>query len=173
MDNFAVSLAAGTLRPAPKLPTILKMSALFTAAHFIMFGTGWLVGHEIGPWIHAFDHWLAFGILCFIGGRMLKEANEQHKPISEQTLRSLKLCLLLAAATSVDAWMVGMGMSFTKAPFWLTVGVMMGCVFLTSWAGFKMGAWMGKKLGTAAETVGGILLILIGVKLLLEGLGIW
>jgi len=173
MDNFAVSLAAGTIRPTPKLPVILRMSALFTLAHFVMFSGGWLLGSGIGPWMHALDHWVAFAILCFIGVHMLKEAREQHKPVTAQTLRSLKMCLFLAAATSIDAWMVGMGMSLAQAPFWLTTGVMAGCVFLTSYGGFKMGAWISQKLGTAAEITGGVLLILIGVKLLLEGLGIW
>ena len=173
MDNFAVSLAAGTIRPVPKLPVIFRMSALFTLAHFVMFSGGWLLGNGIGPWIHTLDHWLAFAILCFIGVHMMKEAREHHKPISTETLRSLKMCLFLAAATSVDAWMVGMGISLARAPFWLPASVMAGCVFLTSYGGFKMGAWMGKKLGPVAEITGGVLLILIGVKLLLEGLGIW
>ena len=173
MDNFAVSLAAGTIRPAPKLPVILRMSALFTLAHIVMFSGGWLLGRGLDTWMQAIDHWLAFGILCFIGIRMFKEVNEQHKPMNADTLRSPKMCLFLAAATSIDAWMVGMGMSLAQAPFGLTVGVMAGCVFFTSFAGFKMGAWIGKKLGPIAERLGGILLILIGVKLLLEGLGIW
>lgn len=172
MDNFAVSLAAGTIRPAPKLATVLKMSGLFALAHFVMFSTGWLLGSGIGTWIRAIHPWIAFAILCFIGVRMLQEAKEQHKPISANTLRSVKMCLLLAAATSIDAWLVGMGLSFARAPFWLTVSVMAGCVFITSWAGFKMGAWMGQRLGSVAERIGGVLLILIGVKLLLEGLGI-
>jgi len=173
MDNFAVSLAAGTIRPAPKLAVILRMSTLFTLAHFVMFSAGWFLGREIGPWLHAWDHWVAFIILCFIGVRMIKEAREQHPQIDAHTLRSPKMCLFLAAATSVDAWMVGMGMALTQSPFWLTIGVVCICVFITSWAGFKMGAWMGKKLGSAAEVTGGLLLILIGAKLLLEGLGIW
>ncbi len=172
MDNFAVSLAAGTIKPTPKIFTILQMSMLFALAHFVMFSGGWLLGTGIGAWIRAIHPWIAFGILCFIGLHMLKEAKEQHKPISAQTLRSFKMCLLLAIATSIDAWMVGMGMFFAQAPFWLTVEVMVGCVFITSWAGFKIGTWMGHKLGTAAEIIGGLLLILIGVKLLLEGLGI-
>lgn len=173
MDNFAVSVAAGTLRPAPDLRTIFRLSILFTLAHFLMFSGGWLLGHQIDLFFGSIDHWFAFAILCFIGVRMLKEARTEHAQIQAQALRSFKMCLFLAAATSVDAWMVGMGMALSKTPFWLTVNVMMGCVFLTSWAGFRMGGWLGRKLGSAAEIVGGVLLILIGVKLLLEGLGFW
>lgn len=173
MDNFAVTLAAGTSRQTFNLYTVFRVSVLFSLAHFLMFSGGWLLGNGIDTFIHTIDHWLAFIILCFIGGHMLKEARTsptEHKP---QNLRSLKTCLLLAAATSVDAWMVGMGMSFAKAPFWLTINVMVGCVFITSWAGFKLGAWLGHKLGSTAEIIGGVLLILIGTKLLLEGIGIW
>lgn len=172
MDNFAVSLAAGTIRPAPNLFTVLRISALFALAHLGMFSGGWLLGQGIGIWMHAVDHWIAFVILCLIGIHMFKEARSSRSSVSTDTLRSFKMCLFLAAATSVDAWMVGMGMSFAQAPFWLTVNVITGCVFLTSWIGFKTGAWIGRKFGVAAEMLGGILLILIGVKLLLEGLGI-
>ena len=172
MDNFAVCLAAGTLRPVPNLFTIFRMSILFALAHLIMFSGGWLLGQGIGIWIHAIDHWIAFVILCFIGIHMFKEAHSQHSSLNATALRSFKMCRLLAVATSIDAWMVGMGMSFTEDPFWLTVNIIVGCVFLTSWIGFKMGAWIGRKFGAGAEMLGGMLLILIGVKLLLEGLGI-
>lgn len=173
MDNFAVTLAAGTTCKTPKLRIVLWVSFLFALAHFIMFCGGWFLGRTLGSFIHAIDHWIAFAILCVIGLHMLKEARSAQAHSSIENLNSFKTCLLLAAATSVDAWMIGMGLSFTAAPFWLTAQMMVGCVFVTSWAGFKLGAWMGQKLGAAAEITGGILLILIGVKLLLEGMGIW
>ncbi len=172
MDNFAVTLAAGASRRSFKKSLILQISFLFTLAHLIMFSGGWLLGRGIGFWIHAIDHWIAFIILTFIGIRMIQESRETKPDSKFQSLHTLKTRLLLAAATSVDAWMVGMGLSFAKAPFWWTVAIMMLCVFITSWVGFKLGAWLGRKIGPVMETCGGIILILIGVKLLLEGMGI-
>ena len=169
MDNFAVTLAAGAAqRNAPKR-LVLQISLLFATAHFLTFSGGWIIGTGLGRLIHAIDHWIAFVILAFIGVHMIKESREEHSQKQFSSLGTFKTQLLLAAATSVDAWMVGMGLSFTQAPFWLTVQVMIGCVFLTSWFGFSIGSWLGRKLGPIMETIGGITLILIGVKLLLEG----
>lgn len=173
MDNFAVTLAAGgAQRHAPKR-LMLQISVLFALAHFITFSGGWLLGTGVGHLIHAVDHWIAFVILAFIGVHMIYEAREAYGEKQFDSLAAFKTQLLLAAATSIDAWMVGLGLSFTNAPFWLTVGVMAGCVFATSWIGFGIGGWLGRKLGPVMEQVGGVILILIGVKLLIEGLGIW
>ena len=174
MDNFAVTLAAGGARRGKERPPVLQVSLLFALAHFVMFSGGWLLGTGIGHWVHAFDHWVAFAILAFIGGRMVQEAFSHEEDVARFTsIHSFKTRLLLAVATSVDAWMVGMGLSFTHAPFWFTAQVMVLFVFITSYGGFWLGAWLGKKLGPVMEGIGGVLLMLIGVKLLLEGLGIW
>jgi putative Mn2+ efflux pump MntP len=81
--------------------------------------------------------------------------------------------VLLAVATSIDAWLVGMGLAPTKMPWGLMAATMVVFVFITSWIGFYFGMWLGKKFGQRMEMVGGVVLILLGVKLLLEGLGIW
>ena len=173
MDNFAVTLAAGAARRDAPIRLVWQISILFAAAHFITFSGGWLIGTGLGHLIHAIDHWIAFAILTFIGLRMIQEARQDHPTKQFDSLHTFKTQLLLAAATSVDAWMVGMGLSFTHASFWLIAQVMIGCVFVTSWLGFSIGAWLGRKLGPLMEGIGGIILILIGVKLLLEGLGFW
>ena len=88
-------------------------------------------------------------------------------------LHSFKTLLALSVATSLDALLVGIGLAFTEAPFWVTVLTLTACVFVTSWAGFYLGAFLGRKFGKVMEALGGLALILIGLKLLLEGLGIW
>lgn len=174
MDNWAVTIASGCAhREAIAKTYIFKVSTLFAAAHFVMFAAGWLCGAGVGKYIGAVDHWIAFLILLVIGARMVKESREAQAEADVCTLHSFKTLCALAVATSLDALLVGMGLAFTAAPFWLTVATLTVCVFVTSWSGFYVGAYLGRKFGKVMEALGGIVLMLIGVKLLLEGVGIW
>lgn len=172
MDNFAVTIATGCVHhnSVPK-KTIVITSILFTIAHFIMFSLGWFGGVSVAKYIGHIDHWLAFGILAFIGIRMIKEANEEKDP-SLKSLASFKTLFFLSIATSIDALLVGMGISLTEAPYSISIIALSVCVFLTSSCGFLLGSFLGRKFGKCVEIVGGIILCLIGAKLLLEGLGI-
>lgn len=174
MDNWAVTIASGCSHcEAIAKAYIFKVSALFAAAHFVMFSGGWLCGAGVGKYIGAVDHWIAFAILLFIGARMVKESREEKAEEQACVLHSFKTLCALAVATSLDALLVGMGLAFTAAPFWATVLTLTVCVFATSWSGFYVGAYLGRKFGKVMEALGGVVLILIGVKLLLEGVGIW
>lgn len=174
MDNWAVTIASGcSHHEAIAKSYIFKVSALFAAAHFLMFSGGWLCGAGVGKYIGAVDHWIAFIILVFIGVRMVKESRQNQPETDVCTLHSFKTLCVLAVATSLDALLVGMGLAFTAAPFWATVLMLAACVFVTSWSGFYVGAYLGRKFGKVMEALGGAVLILIGMKLLLEGVGIW
>ena len=176
MDNFAAAIAAGCGgHRSLSRARILAVSCSFAAAHFIMFGTGWLGGHELGLFIDSVDHWIAFGVLVLIGGKMIKEAlfpdkNETSSLTSVLTVRAI---FSLAVATSLDALLVGVGLSLVAVPFWLTAVCMVVCVFLTSYAGFRLGAFLGYRFGRVMEVLGGVVLAGIGIKILLEGLRIW
>lgn len=174
MDNFAVTIASGCAsRRQIKQRYILTVSSLFALAHFIMFSAGWLCGAGVGKYISAVDHWIAFAILIFIGGRMIKESRGAKDGPDVCTVHSFKTILMLSVATSLDALVVGVGLAFTAAPFWLTVGTLTACVLFTSYAGFYLGSFLGRRFGKVMEVLGGLSLVCIGVKLLLEGLGIW
>ena len=174
MDNWAVTIASGcSYRDHIAKSYIFKVSALFAAAHFVMFSAGWLCGAGVGKYIGAVDHWIAFAILVFIGARMVKESRQNQAAADVCTLHSFKTLCALAVATSLDALLVGMGLALTAAPFWVTVLMLTACVFATSWSGFYVGAYLGRKFGKVMEALGGVVLMLIGVKLLLEGIGIW
>lgn len=174
MDNFAVTIASGCCH-RERIPAlyILKVGVMFSLAHFIMFALGWLGGAGAGRFIGAVDHWVAFLILVFIGGRMIKESRSDDSCPDVCTLHSFKTLCVLAVATSLDALLVGMGMAFASSSFWPLVWMLTACVFLTSVSGFYVGAWLGRKFGKIMEAAGGAMLAFIGVKLLLEGLGIW
>lgn len=174
MDNLAVTVAAGcAARGHVPWRDELRASSAFALAHFVMLSVGWLFGLELGKLLHAYAVWVSFGILVWIGTHMMWEGRPGVEP--EETVRSwdVKSLLLLALATSMDAWLVGMGLAPTNTPWALMAATMVVCVFLTSWIGFYFGAWLGKKFGQRMEMLGGLVLIILGVKLLLDGLGIW
>ena len=171
MDNLAVTVSAGCSRSTQRSGrAILQVSVLFVLAHFIMFS----LGFEGGVLAHAgrtLGAWVACGILVFIGVRMIINAHAEENDSSIFT--SLKTQLALAVATSLDALFVGAGLALVQAPFWQTQLALMSCVFVTSLGGFYLGHYLGKHLGPKMEIVGGCVLVVLGVKVLLEGVGIW
>lgn len=173
MDNLAVTVSAGCTRSCHScMRLILQVSILFALMHFVMFAAGF----EGGVLLHAgrkLGAWVACGILVFIGARMIKEAFGPQEESSCAVFTSLKTQLALAVATSLDALFVGAGMSLAGAAFWQTQIFLVFCVFVTSCCGFYLGGYLGRKFGRNMEILGGSVLILLGARVLLEGVGIW
>ena len=168
MDNLAVSLAAGCgAREKISGKTICQVSAWFACAHFMMFSLGFLGGHELVRLIGRAGLWVACSILVFIGVHMWVESWEPAKTVQAGALHSFKLRLMLAFATSMDALFVGVGLGLAHVAYWLTVLLMVVCVFLTSIAGFYAGHLLNKRLGPWIERLGGLVLMGLGIKLLL------
>lgn len=173
MDNFAVTIAAGCANGGVPRGRALLISAVFALAHIVMFSAGWLGGHELGRLIDRWDHWVAFAVLVFIGGKMLWGSAEETQKPDGHWLWQGRTIAGLAVATSLDALGVGIALSLEEAPFGLTLGLMTACVAVTSYAGFGLGRLLGGQFGKRMEIVGGLVLIGIGTKVLLSGLGIW
>ncbi|HNX10542.1 MAG TPA: manganese efflux pump MntP family protein [bacterium] len=165
MDCFAVSLSAGAAMG--KLRLAIKISIFFGVFQAGMFFLGWLAGFGFRHFIQGVDHWIALILLAFVGGKMLYEAikDKQEKKIN---FASNKMIVLLAIATSIDALAVGISFAFLKTDLILPtiiIGLMsFGLAFLGNFIGKKASDIMGRK----AEIVGGIILILIGIKIFLE-----
>lgn len=174
MDNFAVTLASGCRRTKP-LPAqrILLVGGCFTLAHCIMLSFGWLGGWELGHFIDRWDHWIAFFLLVFVGIKMIKESLENEPAPDFAGSISFRFIVLLSLATSLDALGVGIALSLERASFWMTFLFMAACVFTTSYAGFLLGQLLGRRFGKIMEVTGGLVLIGLGTKILLSGLGIW
>lgn len=171
MDNMAVTVSAGCSHRS-HVPYQLagQISLLFSLAHLVMFS----VGFEGGVLAHAGQKvgaWIACTLLVVIGVRMIQNAFHPDE-VQKGIFASLKMQLFLAIATSLDALFVGAGMGLSHAAYWQTVLAVTGCVFVTSWSGFYAGHYLGKKFGPKMEIAGGCVLIFLGIKVLLDGIGI-
>lgn len=168
MDAFAVAVATG-LTVSPITPRrIFRLSFHFGLFQFLMPVTGWYVGRELSSLIAGFDHWLAFLLLSFVGGRMIWEALHQHDedrgPRSDPTRGFL--LVTLSTATSIDALAAGLSFAFLNESIWVlstSIGVI--TAILTA-IGMLFGSRIGSRWGTRAEIVGGSVLILIGLRIL-------
>lgn len=176
MDAFAVAICKGLAMP----DRVHKKSALLIALYFGVFqaampALGWLLGSQFARYVTHFAPWIAFALLSWIGGSMIREsrAPEGEEQPSDGQVRHREL-FVLAIATSIDALAVGVTFSMVKlsVSVWLAV-TLIGCTtFLISLCGVFVGNVFGARYKNKAEFVGGVILLLIGVKLLLEHLGI-
>ena len=171
MDAFAVSVATGATYKKPAINHALRMAFAFGGFQAIMPVVGWLAGLTLRGFIKDYDHWIAFILLVFIGCKMIYESFK-IKHIREKTdALSLTVLLVLAVATSIDALAVGITFSFLLAGSILIAVIIIGSItFVLSYAGFYIGKSFGHFFETGIEAIGGVILIAIGVKILLEHL---
>ena len=169
MDCFAVAIGAGFANKNIKLKKYLLVALIFGIAHFIMPLIGWLIGDSFKIYIESIDHWVAFSLLLFIGSKMLYESfkNNNNKSFS---MDKISVVLLLTLATSIDALIIGMSLAFLGFHLILSAGVISFFAFLISFIGFIVGKRFGIYFGKKAEIIGGIILIIIGFKILFDHL---
>jgi putative Mn2+ efflux pump MntP len=170
MDAFAVCLGAGTQdRTIGARPTF-RLAFHFGLFQFLMPVLGWFAGATIERYIAAFDHWIAFGLLAFVGGRMVYSGlNPQEDASKSDPSRGWTL-VLLSIAVSIDALAVGLSLGIVGVTIWVpavVIGIVTG---LVSWLGLRLGNKLGEKFGKRMEIAGGIILILLGVRILLAHL---
>lgn len=174
MDAFAVSVCKGLATQQLRWRHYLIIGAWFGGFQALMPSFGYLLGSTFESYITAVDHWVAFFLLCLIGGSMVKEAlSKDGEAGADNSSFAFRNMLLLAVATSIDALAVGVtfallpGVSIVAA-----VSFIGATTFLLSAAGLKAGNVFGLRYKSRAELSGGIILILMGGKILLEHLGI-
>ena len=173
MDAFAVAVCKGLAMERADLKRAAAVGIWFGGFQFIMPIVGYFLGSQFSSYIEAYDHWIAFGLLALIGANMIKEALSKDSG-AERTGPSLafKVMLVLAVATSIDALAVGVSFAFLQVrilPASAFIGV---TTLLLSMLGTKIGSIFGTRYKSGAEIVGGAILILLGVKILLEHLGV-
>ena len=171
MDAFAVSVCKGLSVRTLKAQNALLVGLFFGGFQALMPLLGWLLGRQFESYITKIDHWIAFALLAFIGGHMIWEAirGEDSADSGSFALREL---LVLAVATSIDALAVGVTFAFLAVNIWSSIAAIGIITFALSVAGVYIGNKVGGHLHEKAEILGGAILILIGLKILLEHLGV-
>ncbi len=172
MDATAVAAARGLAAKQILLRHVLLISIAFGGFQALMPAVGWAVGARIGPALAAWDHWIAFVLLCGIGGKMLWEARygEDEEHTHDDELFRVSVVLLLAVATSVDALAAGISLPMLGAPFVSTIAIIGVTTALLSALGLFVGRRFGEKIGARLDALGGLVLIGIGCKILIEHL---
>ena len=171
MDAFAVSICKGLSIRKLKLRQALVVGVWFGTFQALMPAVGWLLGSAFTDLIVSVDHWIAFVLLSLIGGNMIRESFSREEEETDPSLAPMTM-LLLAVATSIDALAVGITFAFLRVDVLPAVTLIGVCTFLISAAGVKIGNVFGSRYKSGAELAGGVVLVLIGVKILLEHLGI-
>lgn len=171
MDAFAVSVCKGLAMEKAPLKKAAVAGAWFGSFQALMPLIGYLLGSRFKKYITRIDHWIAFILLALIGINMIKEAFSKEEEKASSTMY-FKEMFLLAVATSIDALAVGITFAFLRVDILPAVSLIGITTFLLSIAGVKAGNLFGSRYKSKAELAGGILLILMGTKILLEHLGI-
>lgn len=171
MDAFAVSICKGLANRQISWREMALAGLWFGGFQALMPALGWLLGSSFQQLITAFDHWIAFGLLSFIGGKMVHDAFSGEEE-ADPSFRP-RIMLVLAIATSIDAMAVGVTFAFLHVDLPLALGLIGLTTFCFSAAGVRIGNAFGSRYQHKAELAGGIILIFIGLKILLEHLGLF
>ena len=170
LDCFAVSVAGGALVKKPKFGNAAKIGMFFGGFQVLMPVIGWALGLGFKKYIERFDHWVAFGLLAAIGIKMIVESFEKGEEKKNRDILNNYTLFILAIATSIDALAVGLSIAILKMPLVYSVLIIGAFAFSMSVLGYFVGHKAARFLKNRIELAGGIILIGIGVKILLEHL---
>lgn len=170
MDAFAVAICRGLSMKKLEWKQALLVAVFFGGFQALMPTIGWVLGKQFEQYIVSVDHWIAFILLAYIGGKMIWDAfhEEEARPAD---FRVGEL-LIMAVATSIDALAVGVSFAFLSVNIGAAVSFIGVITFALSMVGVKVGSLFGAKYKSKAELAGGVILILMGLKILLEHLGV-
>lgn len=170
-DAFAASIGKGVVLKKPKLNYAIRIGLVFGSVETITPIIGWLLGRMASGFIEAVDHWVAFTILALIGGKMIYEGF-QNKEVELKTTHKLSILILTAIGTSIDSMAVGATLALQDANILIMAAMIGSATFVMSTIGVMTGNYIGTKAGKIAEVLGGLCLIAIGTKILIEHLGV-
>lgn len=173
MDAFAVSICKGLGMQKAGLKTGVICGSWFGGFQALMPLIGFFLGSLFADAIRAYDHWVAFGLLAIIGINMLREAfGEEEECACCQADLGFKTMFVMAVATSIDALAVGVGLAMDNVNIWLAIALIGVITFVMCCIGVKIGSIFGSKFEKKAQIAGGVILIGLGLKILLEHLGV-
>lgn len=169
MDAFAVAISKGLSTKCVNFKHGLTVGAYFGGFQALMPLIGFFLANSFASYICSFDHWIAFGLLALIGGNMVREALSKDEEEMDDSF-TFRAMLPLAVATSIDALATGVTFSVTNTNIWIAIALIGVITFAFSAVGVKIGNIFGAKYRAKAEFVGGVVLILMGTKILIEHL---
>lgn len=176
MDAFAVAICHGLSMPKLNLRHGVIIALFFGGFQALMPFLGWILGSQFARYIESVDHWVAFALLALIGGNMVREAlsneeEEEETACATADRLDLKRLFMMAIATSIDALAVGVTFAFFRVPILPAITIIGITTFCISLGGVVVGNYFGTRYKKRAEITGGVVLILLGAKILLEHLG--
>lgn len=166
-DTFAVSVSSGLIRKEILFWQAVRIALILAIFQAFMPVFGWLGGMSISKWIEPFDHWIALGILTLLGIKMLIESQKNTEDKNIDPLNT-RIIITMAIATSIDALAVGISFAIVKVNMILAVITIGSVTFIASMLGILFGKKTGSHLGQRMEIIGGLILIAIGVKIVIE-----
>lgn len=169
MDAFAVSICKGLSMKKIKWKNAIIIAVYFGLFQALMPIAGYFLGSTFSSFIQRLDHWIAFILLAVIGGNMIKESTDDEIEKRNDKV-DFKTMIVLAIATSIDALAVGVTFAFFEVNLWLAVAIIGVITFILSVTGVVIGNKFGDKFQNKAELAGGFILIVIGLKILIEHL---
>jgi putative Mn2+ efflux pump MntP len=167
-DAFAAALGKGTRLDKPSWGEALRTGLIFGTIETITPLIGWALGRAASSYIEAFDHWIAFGLLLVIGGKMIWDALRRDAEEEKPSSHSFMVLALTAIGTSIDALAVGVTLALVDADIIVNALAIGAATFTMTTVGVMAGRYLGEKFGRYAEAAGGAVLIVIGTKILLE-----
>jgi putative Mn2+ efflux pump MntP len=170
MDAFAVCLGVGANRQSEGFRPTFRLSFHFGLFQFILPVVGWFAGMTVAGYIKTVDHWVAFALLAFVGGRMIRAGFDPEEQTSRNDPSRGWTMVMLSLAVSIDALAIGLSLALVNVQIWypaVVIGIVTGLVSLL---GLRLGNGLGKKFGKRMEVIGGIVLVVIGVRILISHL---
>lgn len=172
MDALAVSLGIGTSGQIATTRGKLRLSFHFSIFQAGMAALGWLAGETIVRYVEGFDHWIAFILLAYVGIKLIRSGFEKDGNAFNQDPSTGKTLVLLSFATSIDAFAVGLSISFLNVPIAMSVFMIGLVALILSLLGLFAGIHLGKKFGKQMEIFGGLILLFIGLRVVISHLAI-
>jgi len=169
-DTFAVSVSSGLILKKIDFFNASRIAVTLAVFQAAMPVIGWFAGSEIKNYARDFDHWIAFGILALLGGKMIYESFRTDPENRSFNPLDIKVMIAMAIATSIDALIVGFSFALLDFKILVSVGIIGVVTYIVAMLGMLFGKKIGARMGRRMEMLGGVMLILIGVKILFEHL---
>ena len=170
MDAFAVSVSVGTCCMVTSRRGKIRLAAHFGIFQAGMTALGWVMGETIVGYVAQFDHWIAFGLLVYVGSNLLRAGLGKKEEAFEEDPSTGKTLVVLSVATSIDAFAVGLSIALLGIPVLFSVLSIGVVALLLSAVGLWMGRGLGDRFGRRMEVVGGLILLAIGIRIVVTHL---